>query len=101
MQVDLMAEVLMPPGVRSLRQMLHATAVEVLLYLTQLHCQEMLDSLVDSLNTQYRKFMLRNPDFSVRRDLLLLLLLLLLSAHLSDLHEHLKIISASFEGVCG
>lgn len=61
-----MAEVLMPPGVRSLRQMLHATAVEVLLYLTQLHCQEMLDSLVDSLNTQFRKFMRRNPDFSVR-----------------------------------
>ena len=64
-QVDLMAEVLMPPGVRSLRQMLHATAVEVLLYLTQLHCQEMLDSLVDSLNIQYHRFLQRNPLFSV------------------------------------
>ena len=29
-QVDTMADALMPPGVRSLRQMLHATAVEVL-----------------------------------------------------------------------
>ena len=60
-----MADVLMPPGVRSLRQMLHATAVEVLLYLTQLHCQEMLDSLVASLNLQYQRFKSRNPDFQV------------------------------------
>ena len=65
MQVDTMADALMPPGVRSLRQMLHATAVEVLLYLTQLHCQEMLDSLVASLNLQYQKFLRRNPTFEV------------------------------------
>ena len=64
-QVDTMADALMPPGVRSLRQMLHATAVEVLLYLTQLHCQEMLDSLVASLNLQYQKFLRRNPSFKV------------------------------------
>ena len=31
LQVDVLAEALMPPGVRSLRSMLHATAVEVLL----------------------------------------------------------------------
>ena len=60
-----MADALMPPGVRSLRQMLHATAVEVLLYLTQLHCQEMLDSLVASLNLQYQKYLRRNPSFKV------------------------------------
>ena len=67
MQVDTMADVLMPPGVRSLRMMLHATAVEVLLYVTQLHCQDMLDSLVDSLNTQFHKFQRRNPGFAVSR----------------------------------
>jgi len=33
-----MAGKLMPPGVRSLRYMLHATAVEVLLHLMPLHC---------------------------------------------------------------
>ena len=55
----------MPPGVRSLRMMLHATAVEVLLYVTQLHCQDMLDSLVDSLNIQFHKFQRRNPGFAV------------------------------------
>lgn len=60
-----MADVLMPPGVRSLRMMLHSTAVEVLLYLTPLHCQDMLDSLVDSLNLQFRKFQRRNPSFQV------------------------------------
>lgn len=68
-QVDIMADALMPPGVRSLRQMLHATAVEVLLYLTQLHCQEMLDSLVTSLNLQVQRFKKRNPNFQVCQEI--------------------------------
>ena len=55
----------MPPGVRSLRAMLHATAVEVLLYLTPLHCHDMLCSLVEAMNAQFSKFMLRHPDFQV------------------------------------
>lgn len=45
--------------------MLHSTAVEVLLYLTPLHCQDMLDSLVLSFNTIYAAFMLRHPTFDV------------------------------------
>lgn len=64
-QVDEVAERLMPPGVRSLRSMLHATAVEVLLYLTPLHCADMLSSLVEAMNAQFSKFMLRHPDFQV------------------------------------
>ena len=64
-QVDDVAERLMPPGVRSLRSMLHATAVEVLLYLTPLHCHDMLSSLVEAMNAQFSKFMLRHPDFQV------------------------------------
>lgn len=60
-----MAEVLMPPGVKALRMMLHSTAVEVLLYLTPLHCQDMLNSLVDSINIQFGKFQRRNPSFQV------------------------------------
>jgi hypothetical protein len=64
--VDLLAEALMPPGVRSLRAMMHATAVEVLLYLTPLHCQDMLASLVAACNAQHAKFMLRHPDFQAR-----------------------------------
>lgn len=66
LQVDKLADTLMPPGIRSLRTMLHATAVEVLLYVTPLHCQEVLDSIVQSLNLQYRRFMKRNPEFKVR-----------------------------------
>ena len=66
MQVDDIAEKLMPPGVRSLRSMLHATAVEVLLYMTPLHCHDMLCSLVHAMNAQYSKFRLRHPDFKVR-----------------------------------
>jgi hypothetical protein len=50
---------------RSLRTMLHATAVEVLLYLTPLHCQDRFDSLTASLNLQFARFSARNPDFRV------------------------------------
>ena len=60
-QVDRLAQSLMPANLKPLRQMLHATAVEVLLYLTPLHCQDMLDSVVLSLNTVHAKFMQRNP----------------------------------------
>ena len=51
-QVDRLAQSLMPANLRPLRSMLHATAVEVLLYLTPLHCQDMLDSVV--LKPQHR-----------------------------------------------
>lgn len=63
LDVDSLAEALMPPGVKSLRSMLHATCVEVLLSLTPLHAQDMLDSLVAFLNAQHAKFMARNLDF--------------------------------------
>ena len=69
-QVDNVAEKLMPPGVRSLRSMLHATAVEVLLYLTPVHCHDMLSSLVEAMNAQFSRFMLRHSDFQVRPFLL-------------------------------
>ena len=46
--------------------MFHATAVEVLLYLTPVHCQDMLDSLTTSLNATFTTFMKRNPSFQVR-----------------------------------
>ena len=65
--MDRLAQSLMPANLKPLRQMLHATAVEVLLYLTPLHCQDMLDSVVLSLNTVHAKFMQRNPGFDVRR----------------------------------
>ena len=64
-QVDAISEALMPSGVRGLRSMFHATAVEVLLYLTPVHCQDMLDSLTTSLNATFTSFMKRNPAFKV------------------------------------
>lgn len=66
-QVDAISEALMPSGVRGLRSMFHATAVEVLLYLTPVHCQDMLDSLTTSLNATFTSFMKRNPTFKVCR----------------------------------
>lgn len=38
---------------------------QVLLYLTPLHCQDMLDSVVTSLNATVAKFTARNPSFKV------------------------------------
>lgn len=61
--VDSLAERLMPANLEALRGIFHATAVEVLLYLTPLHCQDMLDSVVLSLNATYAKFITRNPCF--------------------------------------
>jgi DDHD domain len=63
LEVDKLAESLRPPGIPSLRQVLHSTAVEVLLYLTPLHRAAVLGSLVASLNSAYSRFMLRNPQF--------------------------------------
>lgn len=65
-KADTQAEALMPPGVRSLRSMLHATCVEVVMYLTPLHCQDMLNSVVDGCNFQFSRFIARNPEFKVR-----------------------------------
>lgn len=64
-QVDAISESLMPSGVRNVRRMFHATAVEVLLYLTPVHCQDMLDSLTTSLNATFTSFRKRNPTFKV------------------------------------
>lgn len=62
--VDSLAERLMPANLEALRGILHATAVEVLLYLTPLHCQDMVNSVVLSLNATYAKFIARNPSFT-------------------------------------
>lgn len=64
LEVDQVAANLMPPGIPSLRRMLHSTAVEVLFYLTPLHRRAILDSVVNSLNAVYEKFIRRNPNFN-------------------------------------
>ncbi len=63
LEIDGLAASLMPPGISSLRHVLHSTAVEVLFYLTPMHRRAILDSVVYSLNVVYNKFMARNPDF--------------------------------------
>lgn len=70
LEVDAISEALMPAGVRGLRSMFHATAVEVLLYLTPIHCQDMLDSLTTSMNATFFAFMKRNPAFKGKVSLL-------------------------------
>ncbi|KAL0042774.1 hypothetical protein WJX79_010528 [Trebouxia sp. C0005] len=70
LEVDAISEALMPAGVRGLRSMFHATAVEVLLYLTPIHCQDMLDSLTTSMNATFSAFMKRNPAFKGKVSLL-------------------------------
>lgn len=63
LEIDSLAASLMPPGISSLRHVLHSTAVEVLFYLTPMHRAAILDSVVNSLNFVYRKFINRNPGF--------------------------------------
>jgi len=63
LDIDGLASSLMPPGISSLRHVLHSTAVEVLFYLTPVHRRAILDSVVYSLNVVYSKFMARNPEF--------------------------------------
>ena len=55
-----------PPGIPSLRSVLHSTVVEILLFMTPRHRAEIVASLVTSLNTVYARFVQRNPGFKVR-----------------------------------
>lgn len=66
LEVDAVAQRLVPPGIAGLRQVLHATVVEVLLFLTPRHRERMVDAVVRSLNAQYSRFVARNPGFQVR-----------------------------------
>ena len=65
LEVDAVAQRLVPPGIAGLRQVLHATVVEVLLFLTPRHRERMVDAVVRSLNAQYSRFVARNPGFQV------------------------------------
>lgn len=66
LEIDSLAASLMPPGIPSLRHVLHSTAVEVLFYLTPMHRAAILDSVVNSMNVAYRKFLNRNREFQGR-----------------------------------
>ena len=63
LDVDAVARSAAPATLGAIRGALHATAVEVLLYMTPLHAQDMVDSLVASLNAQWSRFAARHPDF--------------------------------------
>lgn len=65
LEVDKVANSLLPQGITGLRQVLHATVVEVLLYLTPGFRERMVESVVRSLNAQYSRFLARNPSFQV------------------------------------
>ena len=46
-----------------MRGTMHATAIEVLLYLAPAHASDMVCSLVASLNAQWARFSARHPEF--------------------------------------
>jgi hypothetical protein len=43
---------------------MHSTLLDVLYYLTPVHCQDIVDSVVNGLNNTYRHFLNRNPNFT-------------------------------------
>lgn len=63
LDVDAVAAACAPSGSATIRGTMHATAVEVLLYLAPAHAADMIKSLVASLNAQWRRFSARHPDF--------------------------------------
>lgn len=64
LDVDAVAAGCAPAGSAAIRGTLHATAVEVLLYLAPAHARDMTRSLVASLNAQWARFSARHPDFA-------------------------------------
>lgn len=64
LDVDAVAAGCAPAGSAAIRGTLHATAVEVLLYLAPAHAADMVRSLVASLNAQWARFSARHPDFA-------------------------------------
>lgn len=63
LDVDAVAAGCAPAGSATIRGTMHATAVEVLLYLAPAHARDMICSLVKSLNSQWARFSARHPDF--------------------------------------
>ncbi|PIA60315.1 hypothetical protein AQUCO_00300073v1 [Aquilegia coerulea] len=51
-------------GVRGLRVMLSATALDILYYMSPIYCQEIINSVSNQLNRLYKKFLKRNPDYN-------------------------------------
>ncbi|KAL4854538.1 Phospholipase SGR2 [Chlorella vulgaris] len=61
-EADHLSRQLMPPGIPALRQVLHSTVVEILLFMSH-HRAHIVSSLITSLNAAYLRFMRRNPRF--------------------------------------
>ena len=63
LDVDAVAAGCAPAGSATIRGTMHATVIEVLLYLAPAHARDMICSLVRSLNSQWARFSARHPDF--------------------------------------
>jgi hypothetical protein len=50
-------------GIRGIRQIVNATVLDVLYYMSPVYCQDIVNSVCRSLNRQYGRFRKRNPDF--------------------------------------
>lgn len=64
MQADRVADRIMPEGARTFRMLAHNTCVEVLMYMSPSHAQNIVDSVANNLNTTYLKFIRRHPEFN-------------------------------------
>ncbi|GAQ85140.1 unknown protein [Klebsormidium nitens] len=50
-------------GIRGIRQIVNATVLDVLYYMSPVYCQDIVNSVCRSLNRQYARFRRRNPGF--------------------------------------
>eukprot|EP00899_Mesostigma_viride_P012776 jgi/Mesvir1/2149/Mv16668-RA.1 len=63
LDADILLENITLEGVRSLRELLNATVVDVLYYMSPRHCQEIANSVTTSLNKVFGTFKRINPTF--------------------------------------
>eukprot|EP00892_Ulva_mutabilis_P006366 jgi/Ulvmu1/4100/UM019_0079.1 len=70
LEADQVADSIMPEGARSFRQLAHNTCVEVLMYMSPSHAQNILDSVATNLNCTYLRFVRRHAEFSGRISIL-------------------------------
>lgn len=50
-------------GIRGIRQIVNATVLDVLYYMSPVYCQDIVNSVCRALNRQYARFRRRNPSF--------------------------------------
>eukprot|EP00899_Mesostigma_viride_P012810 jgi/Mesvir1/2152/Mv16669-RA.2 len=64
LDADVLLEDITPDELKVVRQLVNATVMDVLYYMSPRHCQDIINSVAASLNKVYHTFKQRNPSFN-------------------------------------